>query len=164
GGSQPEKNILACQWSDAPEDTPQDGGAYFGAATAATHGAVVFVERTVWIVRSRFCPSGARGVHGRQDLVAAHPTAVDPILDGPDPLAFAGERAAGGDGILVASANEAQELSLRGKRLQRLIGHRPAQVLGQRPSLADGEHARLRSRIIQHGGGVAGCEDERMRG
>ena len=77
----------------------QRGGADLGGAAAAAH---------------RF----AFG-HGRRAMFL-HEGPVDPVFPAPDPAAFGGEGAAGGDGAVVASGEQAQKTLLRREGAQGL--------------------------------------------
>ena len=162
GFVKPDQDVVALDRLHAAQRPGEHGGPHLGAATAAPHGdGGDFLER-LGIHQPRGDVGRLVGGHLGKLAVLAHPAAVDPVLPAPHEASLHRQVVLGRHRVLVAGADDGEELFLRGEGFQGPVEQRAAQVFGQGRTLADREHARFRARVVDHGGDVAGGEDLRV--
>src|SRR5258705_3712499 len=98
-----------------------------------------------------------------QFLIFAHPLAIDPILPPPNPLAFAGERAARCDRVFISGADQAEKLPLGDETFEWFAGQCAAQVLRERTPLPHGEDTGFRAWVFEYGGNIRRGKGKRIR-
>ena len=91
-------------------------------------------------------------------LVHPHPSAVDPVLQRPDPGALGLEPAARCDGVTLAGRDQREKVALRTPRLHRLAARVPAKIGGERRTGAHRNDAGFLARRRNESGAIAGRE------